>query len=318
MEGEREETLGLAETTGHVSQLLAVGQKRRAREMAAGLVARAPTDPSAHLVLSQVLVALEELEAAQAAADEVVRLAPDGDFGHVQRGRVLFLRGRFAEAERAVHRALALDPAEPGTHLLLARLLSVCERHAPALEAVEAALRLDPDDTNAYQLRALLLLKTSPREWRISEKTALRALQLDPDDADAHAVLGSVHLRARRLREAEERFRSALTIEPTNALARRGLAEAMMARSCLYRPFLRFSLFMESAGTGAQLAAIAGLWAVVNAAVPLLRIGPPPLPGFAGPLQAVYLAFCAYTWFVTPVTRFVLARRYPWLRHVDE
>jgi tetratricopeptide (TPR) repeat protein len=183
---------------------------------------------------------------------------------------------------------------------------------------VEVALRLEPDDTNAHQLRALLLLRTSPRQWRVSEKTALRAVQLDPGDADAHAVLGSVQLRSRRLREAEERFRAALTIDPTNVLARRGLAEVLMARSFLYRPFLRFSLFMESAGTGAQLAVIAGLWAVVNAAVPLLRTGPPPLPAIATPLQAVYLAFCGYTWFVTPVTRFVLSRHYPWLRQIDE
>jgi hypothetical protein len=27
-----------------------------------------------------------------------------------------------------------------------------------------------------------------------------------------------------------------------------------------------------------------------------------------------YLVLCVYTWFITPVTRFVLARQYPWLR----
>ena len=318
MEDERDDGLGLAETTGHVSQLLAVGQKRRAREMAAGLVARAPGDPSAHLVLSQVLAALRELEPAQAAADEVVRLAPDDDRGHRQRGQVLFLRGRFAKAEQAVREALALEPSDAGTHLLRARLLSTCERHGPALEAAEDALRLDPEDPDAHQLRALLLLKTAPRRWRISEATALRAVQLDPDDPDGHAVLGSVYLQSRRLRDAEDRFRAALTIDPTNMLALRGLAEVLMARSPLYRPFLRFSLFMQGAGTGVQLAVIAGLWALVSAAVPLLRAGREPLPAAAGPLQAAYLVFCAYTWFVTPVTRWVLARRYPWLRQIDE
>lgn len=286
--------------------------------MAAGLVARAPSDASAHLVLSQVLVALRDLEPAQAAADEVVRLAPDDDRGHRQRGQVLLLRGRFAEAERAVREALALEPSDPDTHRLRARLLLACERHAPALDAVEAALRLDPEDADAHQLRALLLLRTAPRQWRISEATARRAVELDPDDADGHAVLGSVYLRSRRLREAEERFKAALTLDPTNALALRGLAEALAARSPLYRPFMRFSLLMEGAGVGVQLAVIAGLWALVNAAVPLFRAGRAPWPALAGPLQAVYLAFCAYTWFVTPVTRFLLARRYPWIRRIHE
>jgi Flp pilus assembly protein TadD len=318
LEDEREVGLGLADKAVHVQQLLAVGQKRRARDIAAGLVARAPSDPSAHLVLSHVLVALDDLEPAQAAADEVVRLAPDGEAGHAQRGRVLLLRGRFAEAERAVHEALALDPSDAGTHLLRARLLCACERHGPALDAVEKALRLDPDDPEAHQLRALLMLRTAPGEWPVSESTARRAVELDPDDANGHAVLGSVYLRRRRLPEAEERFRAALTIDPTNALALRGLTEVLMARSPLYRPFLRFSLLLQNAGPGGQLAVIAGVWALVNASVPLLRAAPSPWPAAAGPLQVGYLGFCAYTWFVTPLTRFVLARKYPWLRDAGE
>jgi Flp pilus assembly protein TadD len=315
---EREEGVGLAEAAGHVFHLLAVGQTRRARETAASLVAQYPSDPSAHLVLSEVHAALGELEPAQAAADEVVRLAPDDDRGHAQRARVLLRRGRFAEAERAVREALALDPSDAGTHLLRARLLAACERDVPALEAVGEALRLEPDDTEAHQLRALLLLRTHPGQWRVSEQTALRAVQLDPDDAVGHAVLGSVYLRSGRPEQAEERFRSALTLDPANALAFHGLAEALMARSVLYRPFLSFSLLMERGGPGVQLAVIAGLWALVNAALPLLRAGAPPLPSAAEPLQYAYLAFCAYTWFATPVTRHILAREYPWLRRAHE
>jgi Flp pilus assembly protein TadD len=318
VDDEREAGMGLAEAAGHVFQLLAVGQNRRARETAASLVAQSPSDPSAHLVLSQVHAVLGDLDAAQAAADEVVRLAPDDDRGHAQRGLVLFRRGRFAEAERALREALALDPADASTHLLRARLLAACGRNVPALDAVGEALRLEPGEPEAHQLRALLLLRTHPRQWRVSEGTALRAVQLDPDDAVGHAVLGSVYLRSGRLREAEERFRSALTLDPGSGLALRGLAECVMARSVLYRPFLSFSLFMERGGTGVQLAVIVGLWALVNAALPLLRAGRPPLPSAAGPLQVAYLAFCAYTWFATPVTRFILARQYPWLRRIDE
>ncbi len=318
VDDEREDGLGLAEAAGHVFQLLAVGQSRRAREIAASLVARSPSDPSAHLVLSQVHAVLGDLDLAQAAADEVVRLAPDDDRGHAQRGRVLFRRGRFAEAERAVREALALDPSDASTHLLRARLLAACQRDVAALDAVGEALRLEPADSEAHQLRALLLLRTHPRQWHVSEKTALRAVQLDPDDAVGHAVLGSVYLRSGRLRQAEERFRSALTLDPGNALAFHGLAESLMARSLLYRPFLSFSLLMERGGPGLQLAVIAGLWALVNAALPLLRAGRPPLPSAAGPLQVAYLAFCAYTWFATPVTRFILARQYPWLRRIHE
>jgi hypothetical protein len=143
-------------------------------------------------------------------------------------------------------------------------------------------------------------------------------VELDPDDATGHAILGSVQLRSRRVGEAEERFRAALGIDPTNALALRGLAEALMARSLLYRPFLRLSLALQAAGVGVQLGVIAGAWALVNAAVPVLRAAPAPFPAAVGPLQLAYLAFCAYTWFATPLTRALLSRQYPWLRHVGE
>lgn len=318
MNDPRDGGMALAEAVGNVSQMLAVGQKRRAREMAVALVARAPDEPGAHVVLSQVLLALGEIEPALAAADESVRLAPDDDRGHGQRARALFRRGRFAAAERAVQEALALDSADAGYHLLRARVLASCGRHGPGLDATEESLTLDPDNPETHQIRAWLLLRTKPRDWRLSEATARRAVELDPDDASGHAVLGFALLQSHRFREAEERFRAALVLDPTSALALKGLAEVVMSRSIFYRPFLRFSLFLQSAGVGAQLGVIAGLWALVNAAVPLLRAGPSPLPVLARPLETAYLVFCGYTWFITPVTRFILARQYPWLRELGE
>lgn len=308
------EAVAFADLAGQVSHFLAVGQKRRARELAASLVARSPDDPLSHLVLSRVLVALHELDGAQAAADEVVRLAPDDDRGHRQRAQVLFVRGRFAEAEKAILEALSLEPAEPDTHLLRARLLATCEKRASALEAVEEALVLDPDDADGHQLRALLLTRLRPRDWAISEETAERAVALDPDDAQGHAVLGLVYLKSGREARAEERFRAALALDPGNRLARHGLAEALMARSALYRPFLRYALFVERASPGLQLAFVAGLWALVSSTVPLLRGGPSPLPALADPLRYLYFAFCFYTWFAEPVTRYLLSRHYPWMR----
>lgn len=308
--------MALAETADHVSSLLAVGQRRRAQEVATRLIARAPDDPSAHLVLSQVHLVQQNLPAALAAADQAVRLAPDDDRAHAQRARTLLAMGRFAAAERAVAEALALDPADASTHLLRARLLWICDRSVPALAAVEKALRLDPEETDAHQLRALLLLEVRPRDWVVSEATARRAVELDPDDADAHAVLGAVFLHSRRFAQAEERLRAALLLDPANALALRALAEALMARSFVYRPLLRLSLLLQHGGPGLQLAVIAGAWALVNAAVPLLREGAAPWPSLVEPVQWGYLAFCAYTWFAGPVVRGLLNRRYPWLRRL--
>ena len=303
----------IGDVTAQVYHLLAVGQQRRAREMAVSLVASDPQSAVAHIVLSQVLMAGQEVQAAQSAADEAVRLGPDDERAHRQRARVLFARGCFAQAEAAALEVMALDPEDALTHLLYARLLGVCERHAEALGAAERATELDPDDPEAHQLRAYLLLHTSPRDWSVSEEAVRRSLALDPGDADAHAVLGVIALRAGRTGAAEHAFRSALAIDPSNTLALRGLAEAVMAQSWVYRPFLRYSLFMERASNGVRFALIAGAWVLMQGVMAVLARR----QDTAVAAQAffyTYVAFCLYTWFAAPITRFLLARRYPWLK----
>jgi tetratricopeptide (TPR) repeat protein len=305
----------IGDVTAQVYHLLAVGQTRRARELAASLVSDDPQSAVAHIVLSQVLQSIEELDGAQAAADEAVRLAPDDERAHRQRARVLFGRGRFAGAEAAVLETLALDPEDADAHLLYARLLGVCERHAAALAEAERAIELDPDEPEAHQLRAYLLLHTNPREWTVSEEAVRRSLSLDPHDADAHAVLGVIQLRAGRTPAAESAFRASLTIAPANPLALRGLAEAVMAGAWLYRPFLKYSLFMERASPGIRLAIVAGAWVLVSAMTAVLSRDPA-TAGAATGISYAYIAFCLYTWFAAPITRFLLSRRYPWLKDV--
>jgi len=303
----------IGDLTAQVYHLLAVGQTRRARDLAASLVSEDPQSAVAHIVLSQVLLASEESLAAQAAADEAVRLGPDDDRAHRQRARVLFTRGRFADAEAAVLEALSLDPEHADAHLLYARLLGVCERHGTALTAAERSISLDPDEPEAHQLRAYLLLHTSPRNWNVSEEAVRRSLALDPQDADAHAVLGVIQLRAGRTAAAESAFRASLAIAPDNALALRGLAEAVMAGAWVYRPFLRYSLFMERASPGIRLAMVAGAWVVVSGLTAVLSRQPSTATASAW-IGYAYIAFCLYTWFATPITRFLLSRRYPWLK----
>jgi tetratricopeptide (TPR) repeat protein len=305
--------LSLGDVAAQVAHLMAVGQLTRARELAASLLAQEPDDPGAHVVLSSVLLALAESEAALGAAEQAVRLAPDDERGHLQRAHVLLSRAAFAEAERSVLQAIALEAEDPRGHLLYARILGACEREAQGLAAVENAIALDPDDAEAHQLRAHLLLHARPRDWRLSEAAARRGLALDPEDADAHAVLGNVCLRARRVEEAERCFRDALTLDPQNALALRGLAEALSARHVLYRPFLRYSTWMEQASMGMRVAVVAGAWAIASGLRGTFR------DNLAAQLvDYVYIAFCAYTWFATPITRFILGRQYPWFRQVHD
>jgi Flp pilus assembly protein TadD len=312
----REVGLSRGDAVSLISQMLAVGQTRRAREMAAALVSRHPDDPHVQVVLSQVLLALQELDAAQAAADGALRLAPDSPLVHYQRAAVLFHRGRFREAERAVLESLRLDPDDASAHLLYARMLASCEKYEQALRAVLEATALDPDDSAVHQLRASILAHTGTHDFTIPEEAARRAVSLDPDDADAHAVLGAVCLRANRIAEAEQRFRAALEIDPANRVALNGLATCVMSKAPLYRPFLGYSLFMQRLGVGWQIAVIAGVW-VFYSGVAAILAGSVTLRPALPYVRYGYLGLCAYTWFASPVTQWILSRHYPWLRQAD-
>ena len=292
-----------------IEHLLAVGQVRRARELAAEAISVDPDDARSYTSMARVLLALEDRDGAIGAATEAIRIEPEWPAAWRVHGVAMFAAGRFAAAETSVLEAIRLDPDDGSLFQLYARMLSSCGRSAEALDFARRALELDPDDETAHHLFAALLHEVRPSKWRISEELATRAVSLNPDDADAFAVLGVIKLTTRRYAEAEEHFRTALELEPNNRLALDGLAQIVMAKNWLYKPFLTYQLLLMRLGLGAQLLVIASLWAIVRIVDVTFVTG----EGASTLLTLTYLGLCAYTWFAMPVTRAILRRRYPWL-----
>jgi Flp pilus assembly protein TadD len=289
--------------------LLAVGQVKRARDIAADAIAANPNDARNFTSMARVLLELNEVDGAIQAAAQAIQLEPEWPSAWRVHALTLFSDGRFADAEKSLLEAIRLDPEDGSLFQMYARVLSLCGRAAEAVDFARRALELDPDDESAHHLLAALLNEVHPSQWKISEELALRAVGLNPDDADAFAVLGVIVLQQRRYAEAEEHFRTALEIEPHNHLALTGLAQVVMAKNWFYKPFLSYQLMMMRLGTAAQLTVIASLWALVS----IVRASFVKSEG-AGTLVTVgYLAICAYTWFALPITRAILRRRYPWM-----
>jgi tetratricopeptide (TPR) repeat protein len=306
------EAIELGNPAEQIQQLLSMGQTRRARERAAAWVAQRPDDPQALLVLSVVLMASEESEAALDAARQALERAPESAEIWAQLGRALFVLGRFAEAEGAIRAAQAADPSDARFFLLSARLLAACERNEEALADVQHALALDPDDVETHQLLSGLLLTTKMSRWKLSRQAAERAVRLDPEDPDSHAALGAVHLSAREIPEAEARFLEALRLNPADALARRGLAEALMARKPWYRPLLAFGTFLQTQPPAMRWLVILAPWVLVSS-LSMALADRADAEGLRNGIVWTYYAFCAYTWFAEPIARRILARHYPWM-----
>ena len=134
-------------------------------------------------------------------------------------------------------------------------------------------------------------------------------MSLNPQDPDGLAILGAIVLTQRRYQESEDLFRRALEIEPHNALALEGLAQLVMRRNILYRPFLTYALAMRRLGAAAQMLVVLSLWAIVS----LLRATFLREEPGATIVLVCYLALAVYTWFAEPAMRAILRRKYHWM-----
>lgn len=281
---------------------------RRAKELAVEEISQRPDDPATYLGLARVLLASGEAEAAAEASQQAVERAPEWPPVWAMLAITSFRLGRFAAAENALLEAIRLAPDVPHYFNQYARVLSTCGRKEEALELTARSLELDPEDEESHQLFAALLHQVKPSKWRLSEEAARRAVALDPDDDDGYAILGTILLSQRRWNEAEECFRAALEIAPHNQLAMDGLAQVLMGRNVLYRPFLAYALMMRRLGMGAQLLVVGCVWGAASLIRALLGDSP-----WAEFVTVGYLLVCAYTWFAEPSMRAILRRRYSWL-----
>jgi TolB-like protein/tetratricopeptide (TPR) repeat protein len=130
---------------------------------------------------------------------------------------------------RASHR---VNP-EALTALLEGRqfwLLRTMEGFARAGVLFRRAVELDPDWAPAHAALAnLMTIEASYRRGggeSVSERFVLaaqeakRAIELDPNLGEPHAALGKIEMENLRHAEADEAFRRALALEPSNALVR--------------------------------------------------------------------------------------------------
>ena len=130
----------------------------------------------------------------------------------------------YGAAASAFGRALQLLP-----DLAIARLnLAIALLYDGQLDAANdaaraAAARLGERPEGAFVLG---LIARADNRVKDAEAAFRQVIQRDPQDAGAHVQLGQVLLGERRLREAADMFDRALTLEPFNATAAYGLAQA--------------------------------------------------------------------------------------------
>jgi tetratricopeptide (TPR) repeat protein len=200
------------------------------------------------------------------AARELIGADPGGAAGHLYAGEAELGLKNFAEAEARLCETLRIDPSSADAHLLLASLHRQTRRIPKAEEHVQRALEIAPEHpaawcelahlchdqgdlhgTKRYAERALALHPESPAALNLlgmatpddspgeSLATYRKALEADPDDPYAHNNMGVSYMELKDYARAEEAFRQALFLQPSEPIFRNNLYLALRHRSTLYR-----------------------------------------------------------------------------------
>jgi tetratricopeptide (TPR) repeat protein len=258
-----------------------------------------PDDPLAHGILARVLLDLDRPEEAVESASTTIALAPELSLGHVARAQALLSLDRFDDAEASAKEAIRCDPEDSDPWVLLTAAHVGRGRWDNALAAADRALSLEPESETARGLRAVALsLSESGADW---QEAADQTLAVAPDSALAYAFSGQAYLARRGEREAAERFREALRLDPESEFAQAGLADAMKAEHPLFKPFFRFFLWQERLSRGWKIALTVGPILVVKALRPAADHNPLVIG-----LIALWIAFVAVTWLSVPIANVAL------------
>jgi len=140
---------------------------------------------------------------------------------------------------RLLGRAPAVQPTAPSAYDLYLRgrsLLSGTQDDGPqrSVALFEQVIRTVPDYAPAHASLALARIATlggrSAAQESLVETSAKRALALDPDNSDALAALGRIQWFRRRVDEARQTLKRAISANPSNPLAYRWLGSTYINR----------------------------------------------------------------------------------------
>ena len=115
------------------------------------------------------------------------------------------------------------DPVEQArSNYRLGKSLYDQKAYPMALSALEEAVRLDPKKAAYFHQLALCQIK-EPGLRHNAEKNLQKAIELEPWNAEHHAALGMLYYLAKMNARAESSFRQALSFDPENTMAKKGL-----------------------------------------------------------------------------------------------
>ena len=193
----------------------AEGKLDQAASAAAELQSAAPDDPYILSVVYQVYSRLMD----QTLLSMVV-VAPDSAEMQIMMAHELVRQGDNPAAIAEYQKALRLNPKLPGAHYELAELLHLSSN--PKLQAqagpeYKAALAVNQYDEGSW--RGLGEVEASNENWKAAEQDFKRALALQPSDGEAQTDMAKMLTYMKHPHQALALLQEAVKEDPTNIVA---------------------------------------------------------------------------------------------------
>ena len=252
----------------YVNTLSNMGEKEKARQLVAPLLSEHPDNP---MVLR--LAAIIELN------DDKPKVA-----------------------ERYAAQLMEMNAEDDDAYTLMAKAKLDQRNYDAALRYVDEALALNPQNTEALNMKIYVGGFLGKAD---TDDTVAEALHQNPEDSSTIANHGYQLLRNGKVDEALERLRYALSLNPTDQLARFAMLEALKARFRPYRLYFKYQEAMAKLSGGASFGVMIGLWFGVNFLSRQADAYPEYAP-YIMPLVYVMIFLFLMTWIIDPLMNFYL------------
>ena len=197
-------------------------------------------DPKSQVIgerLAEMYWKAQRIHDAVTEAQEILKRDPDNVQSRRLLGRI-YLRslgdvsagngqsetvGKAIEQYREINR---LDPSDTESALWLARLYRLKNEHDKAEQVLKAVLKTDPENEPAVEQLTQLLMD----EGKSTEAVALlEGITAHSSSAVLLDLLGDAHTQAHELPKAEDAYRKATELDPSEPSHQRGLGQTLLA-----------------------------------------------------------------------------------------
>jgi Flp pilus assembly protein TadD len=180
--------------------------------------------PEIWIAASRLLAANGSFEEAIAAAREACKIRPLVASALEQLASIFADLEDVGQLDPVVEKLQQLRPQPVSSYYYAAGSKLLHHNYAEALRLAQQAIASDPQYSAAYKLLGTVYADLGqPKPARDAFQTALR---LNPRDSATYTNLGVLELLSENLPAAARYFAVALTLDPTSAAARQGLARA--------------------------------------------------------------------------------------------